>query len=64
MALAIVLALFLSLTLGLTFNPSLGSAQADNGGSGAVGDVSHTVDVTLTEFSISPEKIMVPAGSR
>lgn len=63
MALAIVLALFLSLTIGLTFNPGLDStAGAGSGPNMATSDMPHTVDITLTEFSISPKQITVPAG--
>ena len=67
MALAIVLALFLSLTIGLTFNASLDStAQAGSangsGAAAATGATPQAVDVTLTEFAISPADITVPAG--
>lgn len=64
MAFAIVLAVFLSLTVGLTLNPSLdGSAREnENGGTAAVEQPSPSVDVTLTEFSIAPGELSVPAG--
>jgi manganese oxidase len=61
MALAIVLALFLSLTIGLTFNPALDRTAAGAEGAGAASGP-HAVDVTLTEFAIGPEAITVPAG--
>jgi FtsP/CotA-like multicopper oxidase with cupredoxin domain len=67
MVLAIVLALFLTLTIGLTFNPSLDSTAQAGGANGggaatATGDTPQAVDITLTEFSISPDEISVPAG--
>lgn len=69
MALAIVLALFLSLTVGLTLNPAL-TAQPRGGGEGAGNaagtsgeQTPHPVEVTLTEFSIAPAELSVPAGT-
>jgi FtsP/CotA-like multicopper oxidase with cupredoxin domain len=67
MALAIVLALFLTLTIGLTLNPGLDRTAQAGGANGsgaatATGDTPQVVDVTLTEFSISPTEITVPAG--
>lgn len=55
MALALVLALFLSLTIGLTLNPDLDAAADATGGP-------HEIDVTLTEFAISPDEPAAPSG--
>ena len=62
MALAITLALFLTLTIGLTFNGSPdASAQADVA-SATTGEAVE-VQIELSEFAISPSDITVPAGT-
>ena len=61
MALAAVLAIFLALTVGLTFNPNLDAQAVSTGGSTGAEPVA--IDIELTEFEILPGDISVPAGT-
>ncbi len=60
MAVAAVLAIFLALTVGLTFNPNLDAPAA--AGSTATDSEAVTIDIELTEFEIVPGDISVPTG--
>lgn len=54
-ALAITVALFLSLTIGLSLNPARDSAAGSGGGE------ANEVEVTLTEFAVEPADLTLPA---